>query len=182
MKEVRIIRDWMKWTPNIDHEGFTPLTLLSLSLSSNLIVSKQYLNCTSVLTFGKSDFTLGVTLPNSSSDILKPRRIDSLNHPTPTPDRDVSAAIVYVAASKYHSLVLTKDGKVLTWGHGKGGRLGHGDEITQPYPLLIKSLSSIIIRTVATSENHTIGWFDITLSFTLDRTLIANDYHAYAIQ
>eukprot|EP00889_Picochlorum_renovo_P008563 jgi/Picre1/35593/NNA_003054.t1 len=33
--------------------------------------------------------------------------------------------VVYVAAAKFHSAAVTTDGKVYTWGWGRGGRLGH---------------------------------------------------------
>lgn len=31
---------------------------------------------------------------------------------------------------KFHSVFLSVDGKVFTCGHGRGGRLGHGNEET----------------------------------------------------
>ena len=32
--------------------------------------------------------------------------------------------VVQVAAAKFHSAAVTKDGRVFTWGFGRGGRLG----------------------------------------------------------
>lgn len=34
------------------------------------------------------------------------------------------ALVVQVAAAKYHSAAVTKDGQLFTWGFGRGGRLG----------------------------------------------------------
>ena len=68
-----------------------------------------------VYTFGKSDFTLGY--PSSSSN-SKPKRIHSL--------KDTN--VVAVAAGAHHVVALTDEGVVLSWGHGKSGRLGVGDE------------------------------------------------------
>ena len=108
----RSIRNLSTWKPNIDHDGLSPLDLLSLSLGQNLTTSKRHLLCTSVLSFGKADFTLGVPLPNSIVDILRPRRIEPLS----------CECIIQIVASKYHSLALTRNGEVYSWGHGRVGR------------------------------------------------------------
>ena len=36
-----------------------------------------------------------------------------------------------VTLNKYHTVFLTDDGQVYSCGHGLGGRLGHGDELTR---------------------------------------------------
>jgi len=41
-----------------------------------------------------------------------------------------------VVMCKFHSVFLSVDGKVFTCGHGRGGRLGHGNEET----LLVRNL------------------------------------------
>ena len=46
-----------------------------------------------------------------------------------------------VQAGRYHSLAVTAGGHMYSWGHGQGGRLGHGNEHTQPIPLLIATLA-----------------------------------------
>jgi alpha-tubulin suppressor-like RCC1 family protein len=43
-----------------------------------------------------------------------PARVESL----------VAARIISVTAAKFHSAALSADGKLFTWGHGRGGRLG----------------------------------------------------------
>ena len=37
--------------------------------------------------------------------------------------------IVIVACGEAHTLGVTKQGSVWSWGHGERGRLGHGDEV-----------------------------------------------------
>lgn len=108
----RSIRNLARWKANIDHDGLSPLDLLSLSLCQNLMSSKRELLCTSVLSFGKADFTLGVPLPNSAENIRRPRRIDSLS----------GESVAQIVASRYHSLALTVQGEVYSWGHGRAGR------------------------------------------------------------
>lgn len=39
-----------------------------------------------------------------------------------------------VVLQKFHSGFLTRGGQVLTCGHGRGGRLGHGSETMQLVP------------------------------------------------
>ena len=53
----RSIRNLASWKANIDHDGLSPLDLLSSSLGENLLHSKRELLCTSVFSFGKADFT-----------------------------------------------------------------------------------------------------------------------------
>eukprot|EP00958_Prasinococcus_capsulatus_P022215 scaffold3111_cov332-Prasinococcus_capsulatus_cf.AAC.9 len=46
-----------------------------------------------------------------------PNRVDAL----------VGLNVVHVAAAKFHSAAVTKEGNVYTWGFGRGGRLGLPD-------------------------------------------------------
>ena len=119
----RSIRNLSSWKPNIDHDGNSPLDLLTASLGHNLLQSKVDLACTSVLSFGKADFTLGVPLPNSTVDVLRPRRVEAL----------ACESIVQVVASQYHSLAVNKYGEVLSWGHGRSGRLGNTPPLISIY-------------------------------------------------
>ena len=53
---------------------------------------------------------------------LSPVRLDSLHE----------ASIVQVAAAKFHSAAVTQDGRLFTWGFGRGGRLGKQEWLLQP--------------------------------------------------
>ncbi|KAJ1426618.1 regulator of chromosome condensation 1/beta-lactamase-inhibitor protein II [Ochromonadaceae sp. CCMP2298] len=114
----------------LDNEGLSPVDLLSEMLSENLSACAREPRRSSVMSFGKSDFTLGVHLPKSA-DVIRPRCVSSLS----------DQVIVQVCASQYHSMALTAEGRVYTWGHGRGGRLGHGDESAQPEPKLVQALA-----------------------------------------
>ncbi|XP_061351815.1 RCC1 domain-containing protein RUG3, mitochondrial [Gastrolobium bilobum] len=61
----------------------------------------------------------------------KPRPIPSLEN----------VRIVQIASGGYHSLALTDDGKVLSWGHGGHGQLGHGSVQNQKIPVVIEALA-----------------------------------------
>lgn len=132
-----------------DKEGFSPLDLLSLQLRDNLSLARKEIEAGSILCFGKSDFTLGVPLPKSA-DVTRPKRIESLLH----------ESVTHISASKYHSLAITKEGNVYSWGHGRSGRLGHGDEHSQPEPKLIQSLLKVKIIRIAGAEGHTLALSD----------------------
>ena len=55
------------------------------------------------------------TLGTGSTDLqLHPARIDSLH----------DQQVVAVSAAKFHSAAVTVEGQLLTWGWGRGGRLG----------------------------------------------------------
>lgn len=56
---------------------------------------------------------------------------------------------------RYHSAAVTVCGKLFTWGHGRGGRLGHGREEVAMLPALVEGLASHVVTDVAASETHT---------------------------
>ena len=65
-------------------------------------------------------------------------------------------SVVDIVITKFHTVFLTEDGKVLTCGHGPSGRLGHGKEETHLYPKLIDSLSHYQCIAIAASNHHTV--------------------------
>jgi alpha-tubulin suppressor-like RCC1 family protein len=137
-----------------DHEGKTPLDLLSYQLKKYLHLpsavsastsSSSALNHGIIMSFGKADFTLGIPLPKSS-DVSRPKRIDSL----------LIENMIDVSAAKYHGLAVTTTGKVYSWGNGKNGRLGHGNENSIPEPLMISSLLKVKVIKIAAGEGHSL--------------------------
>jgi alpha-tubulin suppressor-like RCC1 family protein len=67
--------------------------------------------------------------------------------------------VVAVAAGGNHSLVLTEAGAVLSFGHGRRGRLGHGDEEDQHRPKLIEALRGERVAAVSAG-----GWHSLVLT------------------
>jgi alpha-tubulin suppressor-like RCC1 family protein len=49
--------------------------------------------------------------------------------------------VIAVAAGQHHTMALTNDGSVFTWGIGTYGVLGHGDEKNSTVPRVIGNLS-----------------------------------------
>ncbi|KAK7395500.1 hypothetical protein VNO78_16059 [Psophocarpus tetragonolobus] len=61
--------------------------------------------------------------------------------PRPVPSLE-NVKIIQIASGGYHSLALTDDGKVLSWGHGGQGQLGHGCVQNQTIPAVIDALAN----------------------------------------
>lgn len=139
----------------VDKDGLTPLSLLSWRLRKHLQEAVRENKGGDVVTFGKADFPLGYPLPNTSN-VQKPRRVEAL----------ADVAVVAIAAARHHSVVLDKDGRVFTWGHGRGGRLGHGDENPQMFPKLVAALDGLRVVKIAAAENHTVCVTDQGLVFS----------------
>ncbi|CAM8906638.1 unnamed protein product [Rhodiola kirilowii] len=57
--------------------------------------------------------------------------------------------VTQIASGGYHTLALTDDGKVLSWGHGGHGQLGHSNIQSQPVPTVIESLTDQCIVYIA---------------------------------
>ncbi|ERN14979.1 ultraviolet-B receptor UVR8 [Amborella trichopoda] len=60
--------------------------------------------------------------------------------PQPVPSLD-GVRIIQIASGGFHSMALTDDGKVLTWGHGRHGQLGHGSIQNQKVPVVVEALA-----------------------------------------
>ncbi|KAL3007409.1 hypothetical protein AAZX31_08G332400 [Glycine max] len=60
--------------------------------------------------------------------------------PRPVPSLE-NVKIIQLASGGYHSLALTDDGKVLSWGHGGQGQLGHGSIQNQKIPAVVEALA-----------------------------------------
>ena len=68
-----------------------------------------------VLSFGVGEY--GRLGTGSNDDALVPMPLDNL----------AEEEVTHIAAGFDHSLILTKDGKIFTWGRNNLGQLGHSD-------------------------------------------------------
>ncbi|KAH7575834.1 hypothetical protein JRO89_XS02G0229200 [Xanthoceras sorbifolium] len=66
-----------------------------------------------------------------------------------------------IACGERQAALVTKQGKVFTWGEELGGRLGHGVDLDISHPKLVNSLKNINIKLVACGELHSCA---VTLS------------------
>ena len=65
--------------------------------------------------------------------------------------------VVFVSAGMAHSLALTADGAVWSWGYGVWGRLGHGDQQQQQLPKKIEGFAGQRIVAVSAGEYHSLA-------------------------
>ena len=78
--------------------------------------------------------------------------------PTPTPlfvrQNSVKLRIAKVECGSLHSVCITNKRKIFTWGCGKQGRLGHGNEEDVLLPTEIPMLSNMRVVQVSAGESH----------------------------
>ena len=65
--------------------------------------------------------------------------------------------VVAVSAGSRHSLALTADSAVWSWGSGGSGRLGHGDEQTQRLPKKVEAFAGQRVVAVSAGEVHSLA-------------------------
>lgn len=128
-----------------DHQGRTPLDLLSRELQAYLQAGTN----AELFAWGNgASFQLGT---GGTGLAAVPIRLDVLQH----------ANVVALAAAKFHSAAVTAGGKLLTWGWGRGGRLGHADfdihsgESATIVPRPVAALSRQVVVAVAAAKHHT---------------------------
>ncbi|XP_022891416.1 ultraviolet-B receptor UVR8-like [Olea europaea var. sylvestris] len=90
---------------------------------------------------------------------------------------------VVVAAGAWHAAVVGKDGRVCTWGWGRYGCLGHGNEESESVPKTVEALSNVKAVHVATgdyttfvvSDNGDVYSFGCGESSSLGHNTVAED-------
>lgn len=88
------------------------------------------------------DGQLGI---GDTSDQDEPTYVDALR----------GVGVKQIACGSGHTVVLTGEGEVYTWGRGDDGRLGHGDNGWKYVPRLTHSLTGQIITHVTCGSYHT---------------------------
>ncbi|XP_062186986.1 uncharacterized protein LOC133890569 isoform X2 [Phragmites australis] len=132
-----------------DTKGRTPIDLLSCPVSQANGDSPDAV-ATEVFSWGSgTNYQLGT----GNAHIQKlPCKVDALH----------GSYIKTVAASKFHSVAVSSDGELYTWGFGRGGRLGHPDihsgqttAVITPRQVTV-GLSRKRVDVVAAAKHHTV--------------------------
>ena len=80
--------------------------------------------------------------------------------PQPTPRRVeelTNVRVTAVAAGDNHSLAASATGALYTWGNGRFGRLGHGDQQHQSRPKVVEAVGQVVVRAVAAGMEHSLA-------------------------
>ncbi|PON67481.1 Regulator of chromosome condensation 1/beta-lactamase-inhibitor protein II [Parasponia andersonii] len=70
------------------------------------------------------------------------------------PSLSSSGPISLLACGGAHVIALTSGGRVVTWGRGTSGQLGHGDTMNSPNPKLVMLLESHFVSNVSAGWNY----------------------------
>ena len=92
---------------------------------------------------------------------------DRQHQPLPKKIEVLAQRVVAVSAGSSHSLALTADGAVWSWGCGRFGKLGHGDEHEQLLPKKVEALTGQPVVAVSADEYHS---FALTAGGAIWRT------------
>ena len=96
-----------------------------------------------VFTWGRGeDGQLGL---GDTSDQDEPTYVDALR----------GVGVRQIACGSGHTVVLSTEGEVYTWGRGDDGRLGHGDNGWKYVPRIIRSLAGQVVTQVTCGSYHT---------------------------
>ncbi|PWA24252.1 hypothetical protein CCH79_00017903 [Gambusia affinis] len=86
---------------------------------------------------------------NLGQNLWGPHRYGCLN--------DVQVSCVVSGPCAAHSLLMTTEGKLWSWGRNDKGQLGHGDTKRLEAPKLIEGLADQVIVSAACGRNHTMA-------------------------
>lgn len=76
---------------------------------------------------------------------------------------------IWLSCGFEHCALLTCDGKVMTWGYGASGCLGHGDTDSYGFPYIVKSLSMETCKYIECGGYHTLAITDNSEIYTWGR-------------
>mmetsp|Transcript_21239 Transcript_21239/g.27128 ORF Transcript_21239/g.27128 Transcript_21239/m.27128 type:complete len:558 (+) Transcript_21239:73-1746(+) len=85
-----------------------------------------------------------------NQDQISPKPLEKLRKSNPAVND-----ITQVVCGSGHTVVLTRSGKLYTWGRGDDGRLGHGDNKWRYEPLEVGCLSLVVVKQVTCGSYHT---------------------------
>uniref|UniRef100_A0A8C1TPW8 Regulator of chromosome condensation 2 n=2 Tax=Cyprinus carpio TaxID=7962 RepID=A0A8C1TPW8_CYPCA len=86
---------------------------------------------------------------NLGQNLWGPHRYGCLN--------DVQVSCVVSGPCAAHSVLITTDGKLWSWGRNEKGQLGHGDTKRLEAPKLVEGLGEEVIVAAACGRNHTMA-------------------------
>ena len=145
---ARVLRSMQKKVParlGLDVFAGSPVVMVSCGMTHTLAVTAAG----RAWTCGNNKFGQlghGDTADRTSFTLVSLERLEE-------------AMIVMAACNSFHNAVVTAEGRVWTWGHGKAGCLGHNDEQTRLAPVLVagEQFDGSTIVMVAAGLGHTVA-------------------------
>ena len=67
---------------------------------------------------------------------------------------------IQIECGGYHTVGLTKNGEVYSWGYNGYGQLGHGDNEPRTIPMKVESLDGMVITKISCGGWHTAALTD----------------------
>lgn len=96
---------------------------------------------------------------NTGRNLWSPHRLPSL--------KGIAVRSVVSGCMSCHSVIITAEGKVYSWGRNDTGQLGHGDTVRRDIPTLIDSLSDFNIVRAACGKGHTLFLTDQGVAYSV---------------
>ena len=101
----------------------------------------------SVWSWGEGGFGFGQLGHGDQQNQLLPKQVEALT----------GQRVVAVSAGELHSLAITADGAVWSWGYGGFGELGHGDEQDQLLPKKVEAFADQRVVAVSAGGFHSLA-------------------------
>ena len=72
--------------------------------------------------------------------------------------------VTQVACGQTHSMALTRDGRLYTWGNGGHGKLGHGSVVHHSTPCIVECFIGQKVVSISSCKDHSMALVDPTKS------------------
>ena len=101
-----------------------------------------------VYTWGANPFgVLGHGHDDEGAENNKPKRVEAI----------ANKNVRCVSCTNTYSAVCTSDGEVYTWGHAKGGKLGHDPTVPLNSPQPVAGVAGVFISEISCGFNHVLA-------------------------
>eukprot|EP01035_Chromulina_nebulosa_P017265 gene17265-22797_t len=109
------------------------------SMRSSIATGKEHTvivdDCANIYSFGKNDY--GQLGHNNRIPLNDPKLLETIDLSLQIPLKDLANTVVDVCCGQGHTLLLTKSGRIYSWGDNRRGQLGHSHFESCAIPRLV---------------------------------------------